>query len=320
MGGTTTTETDQDFLSTEQRRNINAGLNDIYGAYQSGAGDFHGIAPDPLSAGTNAAAGGLSSYGAPGGYGFGNMSMGQNYARDALGQDRPDLAGGVAGANEAIAGLTPGMQQLLATARGDFLDPYSNPAFTAGRDNMRTEFQEGTLPGIDSTFTSAGRSGSGLKALQQGRAMEGLARAENTLAGQVYQQERAKQEAAARALQQGGFQGMGQLGDYYGRVAGDMRGAAGMLPGFNRMGLDSLYGGLAGGRVFDDFNERMRQYGIDQFGATNPWARAQRIMALSQGQYNQSGTTRESYNPGAMDMIGMGVGAGLGTAGLFMGA
>lgn len=320
MGGTneTTSESSTDFLSPEQRRNIDAGLRNIYSAYQAGQGDFHGQGPRDLSGFTQQGMGALGAYGTAG-PGAQFMQQGMGYLSGALGQQRPDLAAGVAGANQAIGGLGAGMDQLRATASGAYLDPYSNPAFTAGRDQMRTQFAEGVLPGIDSTFATAGRTGSGLRALQTGRAMEGLARAENELAGNIYQQERGRQDAAAQALQQGGFQGMGQLGNYYGQVGSDMRGAASMVPGMNQMGLGNAAAALDAGQIQDMYNERLRQFGIDRFNATNPYARAQRLMALSQGQYNQSGsqTMRQTYHPGAADIAGMIGGAGLSIAGLF---
>ena len=315
-GGKDVNNSFQSFLTPQQQANINPALQDIGATYAQGPGaaDFHGMAPVPLSGMTQNAAAGLGNYatGAGGQY----AQAGQQYAQGALGQHRPDLAPGIQGAVGAIGDMAGGVNQLQQTASGAYLNPYSNPAFTAGRDLMRQEFQDSTLPGLDSAFSAAGRSGSGLKALQTGRAMEGLARAENELAGNVYQQERGRQDAAAGMLQQGGFQGMGQLGNYYGQVGADMRGAAGMLPGFNQMGLQNYQAGLAGGGVMDSFNERMRQFGIDEWAANNPYTRAQRLMALSQGQYGGTTHSSSEHQMGPMDWvnsIGGGVMTGFGT-------
>ena len=315
-GGKDVTNSFQSFLTQEQQRNINQGLGDVYNTYMAGPGaaDFHGMAPNPLNQFTQGAAGGLGGYAQ--GQGGQLLGAGQQYAQQALGQQRPDLAPGVQGAYGAINDMAGGVNQLQAASRGDYLNPYTNPAFTSGRDLMRQEFQEGTLPGIDTAFTAAGAGGSSLKALMTGRAMEGLARAENELAGNVYQQERGRQDAAARALQQGGFQGMGQLGNYYGQVGADMRGAAGMLPGLNQMGLGNLQAGLLGGGVLDAFNERQRQYGIDQWEANNPYTRAQRLLGLSQGRYGGTSHTSMEHEMGPMDWfnsIGGGLLTGFGT-------
>lgn len=309
MGGTQTNT--QDFLSAEQRRNINYGLDDVYRAYHRGQGDFHGLAPDQLSGMTQGA---ISQMGA---YGMANPFMpgAQQYIGDALGQGRPDLMGAEAGANQAIGGLAPGMQSLQQFASGQFTNPTQNPVYQAMSRDMVRDFDENTLPGIDAAFSAAGRSPSGLQALAHGRAAEGLSEAQAQLAGQIYNQERQRQLGAAGQLQQGGLAGIGAMGNLYGQVTGDMRGAASMIPGMYGMGLQGYQAALGAGGLLDAQNERVRQYGIDQFNATNPYARAGRLMGLSQGQYNQ--TSEQQYEPGTMDMLGLGIGGASTLLGLF---
>ena len=98
----------------------------------------------------------------------------------------------------AAQGMT---QQTLS---GDYLsagNPYMQNAVTAATRPMVQNFQENVMPSIQSTFSNAGRYGSGAQAMAAARASEGLSRAVGDVAGtmamQNYGDERARQLQAA---------------------------------------------------------------------------------------------------------------------------
>jgi hypothetical protein len=105
---------------------------------------------------------------------------------------------------QAQAGLTTGMEGLQQTAGGGFLQgsPYREQLIEAATRPLTQQFTEQVMPGIQSTFSQAGRLGSGAQAAVTGRATEGFTRALGdvtaNIAAQDYARERAFQEQATR--------------------------------------------------------------------------------------------------------------------------
>lgn len=103
----------------------------------------------------------------------------------------------------STAGFNTGMGQLSQVAGGSFLNanPYLDAALNAGRDAVTNR--------VNSTFAGAGRYGS---AAHTGALTRGLGELEIQARMANYGQERGAQDAAARALYAGGFQGAGMGG------------------------------------------------------------------------------------------------------------
>jgi hypothetical protein len=118
---------------------------------------------------------------------------------------------------QAQEGLTQGMRGLQETATGGFLQgsPYRDQLIEAATRPLTQQFTEQVMPGIQSTFSQAGRLGSGAQAAVTGRATEGFGRAlgdvTSRIAAEDYARERGFQEAATRDV----LRGAGQLGDIY---------------------------------------------------------------------------------------------------------
>lgn len=102
--------------------------------------------------------------------------------------------------------LAAAQEQNLASVRGDYLSPESNPhlrsSYDAAARAVGENFNRIALPGIESRFARAGQSQSGqLLGARQG-ATEALGRSLSDLAtdiyGGAYESERGRQEAASR--------------------------------------------------------------------------------------------------------------------------
>jgi len=118
---------------------------------------------------------------------------------------------------QAQSGVMTGLTGLEQTAAGGFLQgsPYREQLIEAATRPLTQQFTEQVIPGIQSTFSQAGRLGSGAQAAVTGRATEGFTRALGdvtaNIAAQDYARERGFQEAATRDV----LRGAGQLGDIY---------------------------------------------------------------------------------------------------------
>lgn len=94
------------------------------------------------------------------------------------------------------------------TAGGDFLmgSPYRQAMIESATRPLMQQFEQSTLPGIQSAFSRAGRYGSGAQARAIGQAQEATSRAigdvSATIAGQDFARERALQQQAQTALPQ----------------------------------------------------------------------------------------------------------------------
>ena len=118
---------------------------------------------------------------------------------------------------EAQRGVTTGLEGLRRTAEGSFLggSPYQQAMIEAATRPLTQQFTEEVMPGIQSTFSRAGRLGSGAQGAVTGRATEGFTRAlgdvTSQIAAQDYARERAFQEAATRDV----ISGASNLGNVF---------------------------------------------------------------------------------------------------------
>lgn len=116
---------------------------------------------------------------------------------------------------QAATGVMSGLTGLERTASGSFLggSPYRDEMIAAATRPLTQQFTEEVMPGIQSTFSRAGRLGSGAQGAVTGRATEGFTRAlgdvTSRIAAEDYARERGFQEAATRDV----LIGAGRLGD-----------------------------------------------------------------------------------------------------------
>jgi hypothetical protein len=116
---------------------------------------------------------------------------------------------------KAATGVMSGLTGLERTASGGFLggSPYRDEMIAAATRPLTQQFTEEVMPGIQSTFSQAGRLGSGAQGAVTGRATEGFTRAlgdvTSRIAAEDYARERGFQEAATRDV----LSGAGRLGD-----------------------------------------------------------------------------------------------------------
>jgi len=126
---------------------------------------------------------------------------------------------------EAAGGVTAGLEGLRKTAAGSFLGGatfknaagedvnYRDALISSATRPLTQQFTEEVMPGIQSTFSRAGRLGSGAQGAVTGRATEGFTRAlgdvTSRIAAEDYARERGFQEAATRDV----LVGAGRLGD-----------------------------------------------------------------------------------------------------------
>lgn len=127
----------------------------------------------------------------------------------------------------AAGGVMSGLEGLRRTAGGEFLGGatfknaagedvnYRDALISAATRPLTQQFTEEVMPGIQSTFSRAGRLGSGAQGAVTGRATEGFTRAlgdvTSRIAAEDYARERGFQEAATRDV----LSGAGQLGNIF---------------------------------------------------------------------------------------------------------
>jgi len=191
--------------------------------------------------------------------------LGQDYAgqiQDTAGQ----LTGALGTAQNALGGMAQGGMSLdqasqfagqgssaydaaLQQQASGAINPMTSQMYQAAAQNLGESFQESVLPGINATFGSAGRTGSGLQADALGNAAGELADAQGELAANMFGQasEGALQRQLAAA--QGGLgSSLAQqqlAGQLYGQDANRALQAAGQLQGGALGGMGGLQG-LAG--------------------------------------------------------------------------
>lgn len=128
---------------------------------------------------------------------------------------------------QAATGVMSGLKGLERTASGSFLGGatfknaagedvnYRDALIGAATRPLTQQFTEEVMPGIQSTFSRAGRLGSGAQGAVTGRATEGFTRAlgdvTSRIAAQDYARERGFQEAATRDV----ISGASNLGNVF---------------------------------------------------------------------------------------------------------
>jgi hypothetical protein len=156
----------------------------------------------------------------------GQMYVGPSTQTETALTQMEQLAGAAAPFyQEAQRGVTAGLEGLRRTAAGSFLGGatfknaagedvnYRDALISAATRPLTQQFTEEVMPGIQSTFSRAGRLGSGAQGAVTGRATEGFTRAlgdvTSRIAAEDYARERGFQEAATRDV----LLGAGRLGD-----------------------------------------------------------------------------------------------------------
>jgi len=182
--------------------------------------------------------------------------------------------------SRAMAGsplMNQGSTELGKTLSGQYLNPNTNPGFQSVLDTTKAN----TLPGIDSRFMGAGRSGSGL----HGRAVgEGLGSAIGNLTYGNYNDERNRMSSA-----------LGMAPQY---AQADYTDAA-ML---------GQVGAAREAQAQQGINEAMQRH---DFNANLPQSKLANYMQMIQGNYGGSNTsTGTQYMPGTnpwMQALGLGL-------------
>jgi|DEB0MinimDraft_3_1074331.scaffolds.fasta_scaffold00803_6 hypothetical protein len=148
----------------------------------------------------------------------GQMYVGPSAQTETALTQMEQLAGAAAPFyQEAQRGVTTGLEGLRRTAGGGFLggSPYQQAMIEAATRPLTQRFAEEVMPGIQSTFSRAGRLGSGAQGAVTGRATEGFTRAlgdvTSRIAAEDYARERGFQEAATRDV----ISQAGQLGNVF---------------------------------------------------------------------------------------------------------
>jgi hypothetical protein len=158
----------------------------------------------------------------------GQMFVGPSAQTETALTQMEQLAGAAAPFyKEASAGVTAGLEGLRKTAAGSFLGGatfknaagedvnYRDALISAATRPLTQQFTEEVMPGIQSTFSRAGRFGSGAQGAVTGRATEGFTRAlgdvTSRIAAEDYARERAFQEAATRDV----ISGASNLGNVF---------------------------------------------------------------------------------------------------------
>lgn len=167
-----------------------------------------------------------------------------------------------------------GRSGMEATARGDFLNPESNPylrkTYDAAARPMAETFRDATMPGISSGAIQAGRYGSGLMVDQQGKAMEGLSRGLGDLSATLY-------------------------GQNYAQERDRMTQAQGMAPQYAQSDYDDLarlasVGGQREAKAGENLQDSINRF---NFNEQEPWSRNADYMAMIGGNYGRTDTTTQ---------------------------
>lgn len=220
------------------------------------------------------------------------------YPGSTLAPQSADTLAGMNSARAAIGNtdiLNTAQSTANATARGDYLDPSTNPwlekTYQAAADPVMRNFQTAVAPSIDGGAVAAGRYGSGAWANAQRGAQDSLGTSLSNLAtgiyGGNYQTERDRQMGAVN-----------NAASTYG---------LGFMPSTALQGL----GGLQDARAQDVINADIQKYNYNQ---NLPQAKLADYLAMIQGSYGGSQTTTQPvYNSNSAGMLGglLSLGGGL---------
>jgi len=262
-GGSTTTQKADPWIG------VQPGLQNLYAnaanlASGGGPGIYQGSGVAPLAAGQQTAIRSLNDI-AGGGYGPINteqqhaLSLDSNIAsgNDQLSQTLSQLSqGGGAGGDYLKSLLNP--NYLTSGASDPALKAYMD---AANADTTRN-FTNTVMPGINSTFSAAGRFGSGAQNVQSSNATNNLAgQISNTNAGITY-----NDLAARRAQALSAATGLGSQQLQAGGLLNNRQGSAlQLLPGLAMQGTQNANAGLlAGGMQQQQSQQELQDY-INRF-------------------------------------------------------
>lgn len=279
----------------------------------------------------------------------------QNFAAGALGQAQPFggglnyLSGGptLDHANQQFQGSLTGVPDattnaLQQTAQGNSLqgNPYLDQTFDQAASRITDTFNQQIAPGINATFSDAGRVGSDAHAdvltRNAGNVSDSLAQLSNQIYGGNYQQERDRQLQAAGQLgslsqnQQGlGLQAAGQGANFFNQLQGNQLQAGGLdLGAFGQqIGLAGLAPALAnvdysdigqllgvGGRVEGQAGNVLQDLiGRYDHSVNAPGQSLDDYIARIQGQYGGTQTTSGGGPSSTQQLAGL-LATGLGFA------
>lgn len=188
------------------------------------------------------------------------------------------------------------------TMSGNYLNanPYLDATFNRASDAVTRQWNESVLPGVNSTFSLAGRTGSGVHQNSVNQASEQLGDTLSGLANQIYggnyQQERGRMMEAADAI--GGYDTTAQG---YGLEASSEN-AANSLAGqqFNKNFKMNLGNSLSN-MYQQGINNQLAGAGLGQSMMNNEWDNIARLMGVGgmvedkAGQYLQDNRNRFDY-------------------------
>lgn len=245
-----------------------------------------------------------------------------NYLTGSMGQPQMNLTYAGQGANQALAGMSTGMNALQQTARGQMLgaNPYLDQQFNAASDAVTRQFNDSVLPNINATFGAGGRTGSGAHQQAMANAQQGLGNQLGNMAaniyGGAYESERGRQMAAAQQLQQGALGGGGLANELFGSIGQNQFRGASLAPTAQALeygNIDRLMG--VGGMV----DEQSRAILQDQMNRYNyyrdtPYDNLNWMMGLVGGQYGGRQVQQGGSSGIGKVLGGAGTGAGIGGA------
>lgn len=221
-------------------------------------------------------------------------------------------------ANVAMTQRNPYIGQagstLTDTAKGDFLNanPYLDQMYGQAAKNLTQQFNEGVMPGINATFGSAGRTGSGAHALATGRAVGELSDSLGTMAANLYggnyQSERDRMMSASSGLTNVGQADLDQ------RFRGANLGLGMDQLDYQNIGQLMNVGGMVEGKAGEALSDSMNRFNFYQ---NRPEQAMNNYTAWLSGIPNNGGTTTTSGGGGST--LGNVVGGAL-TGGALAGA
>lgn len=192
-------------------------------------------------------------------------------------------------------------------------DPALQAAMDAANSNTTRNFTNTVMPGINSTFSAAGRFGSGAQDVQSGNATNNLAtQISNTNAGMTYQD-----LAARRAQQLQAGLGLGSQMLSGASLGSNRQGTAlGMLPGLAMQGTSNANAGLlAGGMQQQQAQAELTDY-INRYNANQqqPYNNLNWYSGILSGAGGLNGqTSSTSGNSSGLQRVGGGALSGAAT-------
>ncbi|MFA5996176.1 MAG: hypothetical protein WC790_00415 [Candidatus Paceibacterota bacterium] len=208
--------------------------------------------------------------------------------------------------------LNSGVAGMKQTAGGDFLqnNPFLDQVYGAASKKVTDDFNETSIPGISSQFGMAGNAGSTMHELALGRASEGLTDSLGSLAANIYggnySAERDRQTQAQQGLTSAGA-------GLYGQGIDERLGALGQASGIRDAQFGDAKQLQSAGKTFQDQQLRTIEDDIKRFnyGQGADMSALQDYLAMIQGQYGGTSTSRQSGGGGSGLMQGLGTAASI---------